>query len=138
MKVKDVRGKVFLVTGGAMGMGKLVAERFARDGAKVVIWDMNEGALAKTAKEFGDKGYEVYTSVVDVSDREKVYQEAEKVKKEVGSVDVLMNNAGIVRGARSWIPKTRTTSTRLTSTSSRRCGPARRSSPTWLHATTGT
>jgi short-subunit dehydrogenase len=97
MKVKDVRGKVFLVTGGAMGMGKLVAERFARDGAKVVIWDVNADALAKTAKEFGDKGYEVHTYVVDVSDREKVYQEAEKVKNEVGSVDVLMNNAGIVR-----------------------------------------
>jgi len=98
MKVKDVRGKVFLVTGGAMGMGKLVAERFARDGAKVVIWDMNADALEKTAKEFGDKGYEVHTAVVDVSDREKVYQAAEKVKNEVGSVDVLMNNAGIVRG----------------------------------------
>jgi all-trans-retinol dehydrogenase (NAD+) len=99
MEAKNVRGKVFLVTGGAMGMGKLVAERFARDGAKVVIWDMNSEALAKTEKEFTDKGYEVYTAVVDVSDREKVYQEAEKVKKEVGSVDVLMNNAGIVRAA---------------------------------------
>jgi all-trans-retinol dehydrogenase (NAD+) len=98
MQLKNVRGKVFLVTGGAMGMGKLVAERFARDGAKVVIWDVNSEALAKTEKEFTDKGYEVYTSVVDVSEREKVYQEAEKVKKEVGSVDVLMNNAGIVRG----------------------------------------
>jgi short-subunit dehydrogenase len=81
-----------------MGIGKLVAERFARDGAKVVIWDMNSEALEKTASEFSGKGYEVYTSVVDVSDREKVYQEAEKVKKEIGTVDVLMNNAGIVRG----------------------------------------
>jgi short-subunit dehydrogenase len=95
---KDVRGKVFLVTGGAMGMGKLVAERFGRDGAKVVIWDVNKEALEKTADEFRGKGYDVTTDVVDVSDREAVYAAAEKVKSGVGSVDILMNNAGIVRG----------------------------------------
>ncbi len=95
---KDVRGKVFLVTGGAMGMGKLVAERFARDGARVVIWDVNKDALAKTEAEFKAKGYDVATSVVDVSDREAVYAAAGRVKAEVGPVDVLMNNAGIVRG----------------------------------------
>lgn len=98
-KVKDVRGKVFLVTGGAMGMGKLVAERFARDGARIVLWDFNESALGETEKEFRDKGYDVTTYVIDISDREKVYQTAEKVRSAVGSVDVLMNNAGIVRAA---------------------------------------
>jgi all-trans-retinol dehydrogenase (NAD+) len=97
--MKDVRGKVFLVTGGAMGMGRLVAERFARDGAKVVIWDFNAEALEKTAGEFRDRGYEIYTDVVDVSDRELVYEAADKVKSEVGPVDILMNNAGIVRAA---------------------------------------
>ena len=94
---KNVKGKVFLVTGGAMGMGKLVAERFARDGARVVIWDVNREALEKTEAEFKGKGYDVTTYVVDVSDREAVYAAAEKVKAEVGPVDVLMNNAGIVR-----------------------------------------
>lgn len=96
---KNVRGKIFLVTGGAMGMGKLVAERFARDGARVVLWDFNEGALEETEKEFRGKGYDVTTYAVDVSDREKVYETAMKVKSEVGSVDILMNNAGIVRAA---------------------------------------
>jgi len=94
---KNVKGKVFLVTGGAMGMGKLVAERFGRDGAKVVIWDVNRDALEETEAEFKGKGYDVTTYVVDVSDREAVYAAADKVKAEVGSVDVLMNNAGIVK-----------------------------------------
>ncbi len=97
--MKNVRGKVFLVTGGAMGMGKLVAERFARDGAKVVLWDFNAEALEKTAEEFRGRGYEVYTEVIDVSDRERVYEAAKKVKAEVGPVDVLMNNAGVVKAA---------------------------------------
>ena len=95
---KNVRGKVFLVTGGAMGMGKLVAERFGRDGARVVIWDVNKDALEKTEAEFKGKGYDVTTYIVDISDREAVYAAADRVKAEVGSVDVLMNNAGIVKG----------------------------------------
>jgi all-trans-retinol dehydrogenase (NAD+) len=97
-KKKEVRDKVFLVTGGAMGMGRLVAERFASDGARVVIWDINQEELDKTTRQMTEKGREVYSYALDVSDRAKVYETAEKVKKEVGAVDVLMNNAGIVRG----------------------------------------
>lgn len=96
--MKDVRGKVFLVTGGAMGMGKLVAEHFARDGAKVVIWDVNEEALEETVAEFRDRGWEVHPYIVDVTDREKVYEVADRVRDEVGTVDVVMNNAGVVKG----------------------------------------
>ena len=75
---KNVRGKGFLVTGGAMGMGKRVAERFARDGARVVIWDMNKDALEKTEAEFKGRGYDVTTYTVDVSDREAVYAAGEE------------------------------------------------------------
>lgn len=78
--MKDVRGKVFLVAGGAMGMGRLVAEQFARDGAKVVIWDVNAEALERTAGEFRARGWGVFTDVVDISDREQVYKAATKVK----------------------------------------------------------
>jgi len=97
-KKKDVRGKVFLVTGGAMGMGRLVAEHFARDGARVVIWDINAGELDKTARQMGEREWEVHPYVVDVTDRALVYEAAERVRKDVGSVDVLFNNAGIVKG----------------------------------------
>ena len=97
-KKKNIRGKVFLVTGGAMGMGRLVAERFARDGARVVLWDINGEELEKTARQMAERGWEVHPYVVDVADRAKVYETADKVKQEVGVVDVLMNNAGVVRG----------------------------------------
>lgn len=97
-KKKDVRGKVFLVTGGAMGMGRAVAERFARDGAGVVLWDLNEKALNETVEDFKKRGWKVHGYVVDVTDRAKVYETADKVKKEVGFVEVVMNNAGIVKG----------------------------------------
>ena len=95
---KDVRGKVFLVTGGAMGMGRLVAEHFARDGARVVIWDINARELEKTARQMSEREWEVHPYVVDVTDRAKVYETAKRVKLEVGEVDVLMNNAGVVKG----------------------------------------
>jgi all-trans-retinol dehydrogenase (NAD+) len=95
---KDVQGKVFLVTGGAMGMGRLVAEHFARDGARVVLWDINADELAKTTRQMSEREWEVHPYVVDVTDRVKVYETAERVKKDVGSVDVLFNNAGIVKG----------------------------------------
>lgn len=96
--MKDVRGKVVLVTGGALGMGRLVAERFARDGATVVLWDVDASALEKAAAEFRDRGSNVFTDVVDVSDRGQVYEAAAKVRAEAGPVDVLVNNAGIIRG----------------------------------------
>jgi all-trans-retinol dehydrogenase (NAD+) len=95
---KDVQGKVFLVTGGAMGMGRLVAEHFARDGARVVLWDINAGELEKTVRQMTEREWEVYPYVVDVTDRALVYETAERVKEEVGAVDVLFNNAGIVKG----------------------------------------
>ncbi len=94
---KDVRGKVYLVTGGGMGMGKETAKLFAADGAKIVLWDVNEAVVSKTAAELAGKGAQVMYDVVDVTDRERVYEAAERVKKEYGKVDILHNNAGIVK-----------------------------------------
>ena len=50
--MKDVRGKTVLITGAALGMGKLWAEHFANDGARLCLWDINEEALKKTAAEY--------------------------------------------------------------------------------------
>lgn len=94
--MKDVKGKTALITGGAGGMGYLWAERFAKDGANLVLWDKNGEALAKAAETLREHGVDVLTQVVDVSDREAVYRAAVKVQAETGGVDVLVNNAGIV------------------------------------------
>ncbi len=92
----ELAGKAVLVTGAAMGMGKLEAENFAREGCRVVITDVNEERLAETLEEFKRAGYDVMSYALDVSDREACLKLAEDVKRDVGPVDVLVNNAGVV------------------------------------------
>jgi all-trans-retinol dehydrogenase (NAD+) len=97
--MKNVAGKNVLVTGAAMGLGKLFAATAVDEGAaSVVLWDINEGALKDTAAELEAAGGTVHTYVVDVSSADSIGKAAELVRQEVGTVHVLVNNAGIVRG----------------------------------------
>src|SRR3954451_21491726 len=97
--MKSVAGKTVLVTGAAMGLGKLFPTKAVADGAAhVVLWDINESALKDTAAELEAAGGSVHFDVVDVSSARKVATAAKLVRKEVGDVHVLVNNAGIVRG----------------------------------------
>jgi short-subunit dehydrogenase len=97
--MKTVAGKVVLVTGAAMGLGKLFALRAVHErAAAVVLWDVNESALKDTAAELEAEGGTVSTYVVDVSSQDAVAKAAALVRSEVGDVQVLVNNAGIVRG----------------------------------------
>lgn len=97
--MRSVQGKTVLVTGAAMGLGKLFATRAVREGAAhVVLWDLDESALKDTAAELEAMGGSVHLYVVDVSTRTKVAAAAKQVRAEVGDVHVLVNNAGIVRG----------------------------------------
>jgi short-subunit dehydrogenase len=97
--VKSVEGKTVLVTGGAMGMGRLFAERALAEKAKaVVLWDLNEAALERTLAELDNDQTEVSAYVVDVGDPGAVQVTAQAVREEVGEVEILINNAGIVRG----------------------------------------
>jgi len=100
--MKEIKGKVVLITGGALGMGKEVARLFAKDGARIVLWDLRQEDLDKTAEELRGLGAEVHTYICDVTKREMVYETAEKVKKEAGVVDILDNNAGVVFGGPLW------------------------------------
>ncbi|WP_068065587.1 SDR family NAD(P)-dependent oxidoreductase [Nocardia xishanensis] len=99
MRLDTVAGKKVLVTGAAMGLGKLFAERAVREGAAaVVLWDVNEVALKGTAVELAGRGARIHEFVVDVSDRDAIAAAAAAVRDEVGDIDILVNNAGIVRG----------------------------------------
>ncbi|WP_109527018.1 MULTISPECIES: SDR family NAD(P)-dependent oxidoreductase [Nocardia] len=101
MKLDTVAGKKVLVTGAAMGLGKLFAERAVSEGAAaVVLWDINETTLKETAAELAGRGGRVHHHVVDVSDRDAIAEAAAAVRTEVGDIDILVNNAGIVRGNR--------------------------------------
>lgn len=97
-KRKDVKGRVVLITGGSRGMGLLMAERFAADGARVVLWARTEADLEKAVEDFRSKGWDAYAYAVDVSDPRPVEEGAARVLDEVGPVDVLINNAGVVHG----------------------------------------
>ncbi len=91
-----------LVTGGNRGMGKLFCEHGVAEGAKIIIWATNEQTMKETAEELTRRGGEVYTYNVDVSDRRAIEKAAENVLKEHGTVDILINNAGIVASAYFW------------------------------------
>jgi len=94
----DFTNKVTLITGGGCGLGRLVAQRMAAKGSQVVLWDIAHESLANTAREISAAGHKVATYDCDVSDRDMVYGLAERVKKDVGKVDIIINNAGVVSG----------------------------------------
>ncbi|WP_433602857.1 SDR family oxidoreductase [Nocardia sp. CA-135953] len=99
MKLDTVSDKKVLVTGAAMGLGKLFAERAVREGAAaVVLWDINETALKETAVELSGRGVAIHHYVVDVSAQDAIGEAAAAVRADVGDIDILINNAGIVRG----------------------------------------
>ena len=97
-------GQVAVVTGAASGIGLAMARRFAADGLKVVLADVEQGALDKAAALLRDEGAEVHARVVDVSERQQVLDLAESAYETYGAVHVLCNNAGVGSGAegRMW------------------------------------
>jgi all-trans-retinol dehydrogenase (NAD+) len=99
--VTRISGSVALITGGASGIGRLVAQRLADRGARVVVWDLDGARAAEAAEHIrGTTGRAAHGYQVDVTDRAQVYEVADRVRADVGDVDILVNNAGIVSGAR--------------------------------------
>lgn len=98
--MSKIKGATVLVTGGASGIGKLMSMKCLQEGAGILIlWDINEENLDLTKKEFSNKGYSnVHTFVVDVSHVQDIEKTATEVLLEIGNVDILINNAGIVAG----------------------------------------
>lgn len=90
-------GRVAIVTGGSRGIGFGIANKFAEEGAKVALFDINEEELANASKELRNKGYEVSTFVTNVVDAEQVETSVKAVVDKYGKVDILVNNAGIIR-----------------------------------------
>lgn len=92
---KLLKSKVALVTGAASGIGLEIAREFAKEGAKVVISDLNEKAVQHAAEELTEQGYEVLSAVCDVTNEEQVEKSVSKTLEAFGRLDILVNNAGI-------------------------------------------
>jgi all-trans-retinol dehydrogenase (NAD+) len=95
----ELKNKKLLITGGASGIGKIMARKSLERGVShLVIWDINEEGLSKTKEEFSKFGILISIYKVDVSNLDEIKINAQKVRTEVGKIDVLINNAGIVVG----------------------------------------
>jgi NAD(P)-dependent dehydrogenase (short-subunit alcohol dehydrogenase family) len=91
----DLQGRVAVVTGGASGIGRAMAERFARERAKVVVADIDEAGLATTVDSIKARGGEALGVRTDVTDLASVQALATAAFKAFGAVNVLCNNAGV-------------------------------------------
>jgi len=99
--VNRFENQVVLVTGGAQGLGAAMARRFASEGAIVAIGDVNDVAAAALADALEDDfGHRCVSRRVDVTDSADVTAWADSVASEFGRLDVLVNNAGIIRDNR--------------------------------------
>ena len=97
MSDNQSNNKVALVTGAAMGIGKAIAERLASDGFAVAINDINLDAARETEQLLRDRGVRATAVAADVSNRDQVFAMAEKTVADLGRLDVMVSNAGIVQ-----------------------------------------
>ena len=101
-RMKIFKDRVAVVTGGASGLGRAMALRFAREGVKIVLADVEKEALGKAEKEFKDAGYPVLAVRTDVSSGRDVDALADKAFKTFGGVHIVCNNAGVAPGGTVW------------------------------------
>ncbi|KAI5932364.1 17-beta-hydroxysteroid dehydrogenase 13 isoform X1 [Manis javanica] len=93
---KSVAGEIVLITGAGHGIGRMTAYEFAKRKSRLVLWDVNKHGVEETAAECRNLGATVHVFVVDCSNREMIYNSVNQVKKEVGDVTIIVNNAGTV------------------------------------------
>ncbi|MBA4373960.1 MAG: 3-oxoacyl-ACP reductase [Thermodesulfovibrio sp.] len=93
----ELKGRVALITGGARGIGKAIAECFARRGADIVVADISYDSAAETAKELAAYGIKTSALKLDVSKADEVAAGFGEIMSQFGRLDILVNNAGITR-----------------------------------------
>lgn len=97
--MKRFQNKVVVITGGAAGIGRAAVEKFARDGAAVAIWDVNEAQGKELELLVLNQGLVAKFNKVNIANFAEVEKAAAEVVKQFGTVHILINNAGITRDA---------------------------------------
>ena len=100
--MEHLQGKVAVITGGASGIGKAVAAKAAAEGMKVVIGDIEEGALKEAERDLAADGTDVLAVVTDVSDAASVRALRDRALDRFGAVHLVHNNAGVGTGGPVW------------------------------------
>jgi len=96
--MQDLKGRIALITGGASGIGLAMAHRFAREGMRLVLADVEGGALEKASAEILSGGTEVLSVLADVGDPDQMDQLAARVREEFGPIQIACLNAGVSGG----------------------------------------
>jgi 3-oxoacyl-[acyl-carrier protein] reductase len=92
----ELKGKNVVVTGGSKGIGRSIALAFAEEGANVATCARTEGPLKEVAEKIKSKGVIAYAEKCDISDHEALEEFLESAKNELGSIDILVNNASAI------------------------------------------
>src|SRR5580704_13002004 len=100
--MEDLQGKVAVITGGASGIGKAVAQRAATEGMRIVVADIEEGPLKDAENELTNRGAEAIGVVTDVSDAASVRSLRDAALDRFGAVHLVHNNAGVGLGGPIW------------------------------------
>jgi len=96
---KSLQNKITIITGGAQGIGKTAALKFAEEGAIVIIWDINADKGQESQNQLQAMGYSISFEKVDTTKLLETEEAAKKVYEKFGKIDILINNAGITRDA---------------------------------------
>jgi NAD(P)-dependent dehydrogenase (short-subunit alcohol dehydrogenase family) len=94
--MKRFENQSAIITGGAEGLGRGIAERIAAEGGKVFLFDVNQSMLEKTIQDFKNNGFDAGGFVVDVSSESSVADGIRQVEEKTGQVHIMVNAAGIV------------------------------------------